>query len=455
MEYAPWEFILYNVLRTGVLILFAYPFLRDKGRFSPKVTKLLFLLLEILWIALAAIGYIPSVMKIPFGPKIEIAQTLMMVVILLIAIKERPGKLLFVFFMLYTLGSTISLLAKFLEIKVVHDMAYQGYRWTASVSIVFTNTFVLLPIVFLIHRDFKAVMGKAGDSTMWRYIWLVPGAFYLFWMQSFYTSNGKTLDYASNGYNIIFIATIEIAALFIYHMVIRMVVEHDSLLQEKALTHSLQMQVMEFNDLSNRINDARKSRHDLRHHLAVLENIAEKMDRQALRDYIDEFRAVNRLDEVMTYCENVTANAVLTYFGQVAAEQETEYKVDFFMPEKVHIDRCDISVLLGNILENAIEACTKLPKGTAFVHVKGGMLNEGVLAFDVENSCRNELIVDPDGSIRSTKHEGKGFGTESVRGIVERHKGTVNFEADEDRFRVSVVMYIKQLTDYDSRISEG
>ena len=151
MEYALWEFVLYNVLRTGVLVLFAYPFLRDKGRFSPKVTKLLFLLLEILWIILAAVGYIPAVMKIPFGPKIELAQTLMMVVILLIAIKERPGKLLFVFFMLYTLGSTISLLAKFLEITVVHDMAYQKYRWTASVSIVFTNTFVLLPIVFLIH----------------------------------------------------------------------------------------------------------------------------------------------------------------------------------------------------------------------------------------------------------------------------------------------------------------
>lgn len=443
MEYAPWEFVLYNVLRTGVLILFAYPFLRDKGRFSPRTTKFFFLLMEVLWIVIAILGYTGPIKSIKFEPKIEVAQTIMLVTIMLIAIKDRPGKLLFVLFILYTLGTFISLLSKFLEITFVHDMAYQKYRWTASVSVVVVTIFVLLPIVFLIHKDFRAVMGKTGDSTMWRYLWLIPGAFYLFWMQSFYSTNGKTLDYASKPENIVFIGTIELTALFIYHMVIRLVVEHDSLLQEKILTHSLQMQVMEFNDLSNRINDARKSRHDLRHHLAVLENIAEKMDRQALRDYIDEFRAVNRLDKVITYCENMTANAVLTYFGQVAAEQETEYTVDFFMPEDVHIDRCDISVLLGNILENAIEACTKLPKGTAFVKVKGGMLNEGVLAFDVENSCRNELIVDPDGSIRSTKHEGKGFGTESVRGIVERHKGTVNFGADEDRFRVSVVMYIK------------
>ena len=109
-------------------------------------------------------------------------------------------------------------------------------------------------------------------------------------------------------------------------MVIRMIIEHNLLLKTRAENQALAVQVMEYDDLSKRIMDARKTRHDLRHHVALLEQFADNMDVAALREYIDSFRKVHRLEEPMTYCENMTANAVLTYFAQMAAEQEIEFR---------------------------------------------------------------------------------------------------------------------------------
>ncbi|MBQ6660630.1 MAG: GHKL domain-containing protein [Lachnospiraceae bacterium] len=448
-EYTMWEFLIYNILRSGCIILMAYPFLRDKGRFSRRTTAFLFILMEVLWVGIAEVGMLPKLRTMGFAAKIEIVQTVMLVAMLFFALKERVGKLLFVFFMLYTLGSFISLFAKYMEIRWNHDMAWQGYRWTASVTILLAICIILVPAVVFIHKDFHAVMGKEGDDSLWRYLWLIPGAFYLFWMQSFYASEDSTLEYASKGSNILFIFSIEVAAFFIYHMIIRLVLDHNSLMKERAVNHSLEMQVMEYDNLSGRIAEARKSRHDLRHHLAVLETIADDEDWEALRRYIDEFRVVRRLSDPIVYCENMTANAVVAYFAQVAEEQGTKYQVEFSLPAEVGIDRCDISVLFGNLLENALEASARLPKGKGSVQIRGGMVNEGVVAFTVENL----FLTTPEKSgegFNSTKHDGKGIGTESVRDIVERYDGTICFDTQDDKFCVSVMMYVKNDTEEDS-----
>ena len=112
------------------------------------------------------------------------------------------------------------------------------------------------------------------------------------------------------------------------------------------------------------------------------------------------------------------------------------------MPEEVGINRNDISVLFGNLLENAIEASVKLPVEKRFVEIKGGMINEGVLAFTVENTYLSEPKR-RERRFNSSKHEGLGIGTESVCDIVERYDGKICFDTNADRFCVSVMMYTK------------
>ena len=77
------------------------------------------------------------------------------------------------------------------------------------------------------------------------------------------------------------------------------------------------------------------------------------------------------------------------------------------------------------------------------VKIRGGLKGDGVLAFTVDNTCTQMANRNRSGDFMSTKHSGKGIGTESVREIVGRYNGIVEFANEPGLFCVSVMMYLK------------
>ncbi|MBR6020141.1 MAG: sensor histidine kinase [Lachnospiraceae bacterium] len=442
-QYTMAEFIVYGLLRSGSIIFFAFGILRRKARFSQRTTFLIFALMNIAWVTGSALTT-PLLHKYNLGASVEVLMCVMLFAFMVLAIKDNLGKLLFVFFMLYTVGGLVSLFGKYIEIKWWPEMAYQGYRWTASLTIVIAIALVLTPFGLAIYYDVCAVMGKAGESTVWRYCWLIPATFYLFWLQSMYSMK-STLEYASKLSNSLYMIAINAAAYLIYHMVMRMVIEHNKLLEARAVNQALSVQVTQFKDLRERIVDARRARHDLRHHMAVLETIAEDGDTDALREYIKEFRKDHRLEEPIAYCENTTANAVLTYFSQMAASDSIACDIQFSMPDEVNVDASDIAVLLGNLMENAVQACRSQATGERRIEVRGGMREGGLFALIVDNTADREPEVGKDGRFISTKHDGEGIGTDSVRNIAERYGGVAEYSFEAGMFRASVMMYTSKM----------
>ena len=448
MGYSHAEFIVYSTLRSAPIIFFAFLMLRDRARRSQKLAAVCFTLMGVSWVALSYAG--ARIMhNVKIGAIVEIMQSIILVTLLLIAIKDHVGKLLFVFFMLYTIGGLTSLTGKYIEIKWNRELAYRGYCWTASVTIVLAVVIIFIPFGLAIYKDIVSILGKEGESTVWKYCWLVPAAFYLFWMQNLYHS-GSSLECASHLTNVLYLLAIDAASFLIYHMIIRMVLEHNKLLEVRAVNQTLAVQVMEYNDLSKRIRDARKTKHDLRHHIAILESIADNRDEEGLRRYIDEFRKIHRLDEPIAFCENMTANAVLTYFSHLAVNQGTEFRAEFSLPEEIGIGKSDLAVLLGNLLENAVDACAKQDYEHNLVTIRGGLRSDGVVAFTVDNTCLTVPVQNSKGRYMSTKHDGEGLGTESVRDIVARYNGLVNFSYEPGMFCVSVMMYVHNKMDADA-----
>lgn len=440
MQYTIWEFLVYGFLRSGSMIFFAYFILRKHGRFSQQVTAFLFVLMTCCWVGISALAV--TVLK-PYSntPIVEILETIMLIVFVLVAIRERIGKLLFVFFMLYTVGGLVSLAGKFIEIKWWPDMAYRGYCWTASLTVIISIALVMTPFGIAIYRDIVAVLGKQGESTAWGYCWLIPATFYLFWLQGLYTSP-SALEYASEFGNILYMAVINASAYLVYHMVMRMIIEHNKLLEIRAENQALNIQVTQFEDLRDRIVDARRTRHDLRHHVAVLETIAEEGDREALRKYIDEFRNGHRLEEPMQYCENTTANAVLAYFAQMANEAGITCDIRFAMPAEVSLEASDIAVLLGNLMENAVDACSEQTSGERRIIVRGDVQEGGAFACIIDNTADAAPEKSRDGRFLSSKHKGHGIGTDSVRSIAARYGGVTEYAYQDGMFRASVMLYL-------------
>lgn len=108
------------------------------------------------------------------------------------------------------------------------------------------------------------------------------------------------------------------------------------------------------------------------------------------------------------------------------------------------IDDVDLCNLLGNLLDNAIEACDRCSGRQRVIEIKTGLCDNKYL-LDVqntapENSLENNKLL----STTKNDHSKHGYGIKSIKSIAEKYKGMVNFSQIEERFRSVVVLTINK-----------
>lgn len=108
------------------------------------------------------------------------------------------------------------------------------------------------------------------------------------------------------------------------------------------------------------------------------------------------------------------------------------------IPKRMQVEYGDIGVLYGNLLDNAIEACRKLPEAGRFIRIENKYVS-GRLLLVVTNSKENEKNK----HLKTTKKDTytHGYGIASVRRVVEKYNGVVQFKDNGITFEVSVMMY--------------
>ena len=110
------------------------------------------------------------------------------------------------------------------------------------------------------------------------------------------------------------------------------------------------------------------------------------------------------------------------------------------MPAELSMEDTDISILFGNLLENAYEACRECQTDHPFIKIWGTYRESGFLVR-FENTFSNPL-KEKNGIFHSTKHDGPGIGTESVKKVVQQYHGTVEFTKEGHIFQVSIILPI-------------
>ena len=101
----------------------------------------------------------------------------------------------------------------------------------------------------------------------------------------------------------------------------------------------------------------------------------------------------------------------------------------------------EISVLLGNLLENALEACIEQKENNRLIIVKGKGDAHSLL-FTIDNTCENEIKRNKRGELVTTKPTGNGIGVNSAKKIVERYNGFFSADKKEKMFCVSFMLIL-------------
>jgi len=189
-------------------------------------------------------------------------------------------------------------------------------------------------------------------------------------------------------------------------------------------------------------------RHDIKHHLNELMLLANKHDVAEIQKYIDEMKSFLHNPNELVASGNMEIDSVLNFMLQKAEKELKNVDIKVMLPEKVR-HSFDINVLLGNLLENAIEAAGKTENKYLSVNIH---LKRGILKVKIENSFESSCILreeqqGKDTVLKTTKSftNQHGIGLKNVKKIVDKYNGTMSITTQDGIFCVNLLLYMARM----------
>lgn len=204
------------------------------------------------------------------------------------------------------------------------------------------------------------------------------------------------------------------------------------------MNRQLSMQQEHYRQLNARIEETRRLRHDMRHHIRILNTLYQEGNTEQVGEYLRKLTPSMAFKEPVTHTDNYALDAVLCHYEAAAARVGIETEISAGVPERAVLPGDELCVIVGNLMENALEACERQEEGKRFIHLKC-IQDSQRLAILLDNSYNGQISY-KGGYFRSSKRTGMGIGVESVKAIVKKYGGLAEFEPGDRIFKVSVVI---------------
>lgn len=179
-------------------------------------------------------------------------------------------------------------------------------------------------------------------------------------------------------------------------------------------------------------------RHDFNHHISCIYGLLDLNNIDEAKKYAKELlKDVQEVNNIVNI-ENSTILAILNNNLTVAKEKDIEVDLNIDIPKELKVNSMDISIILGNSLSNAIEACENLKKKyiKLYMYMKGEYL-----IIKIKNSKKEDVFID-ENSYETTKidKENHGFGLKNIKYIVDKYDGLLKIEQSKEEFILNIAM---------------
>lgn len=178
--------------------------------------------------------------------------------------------------------------------------------------------------------------------------------------------------------------------------------------------------------------EMRGYKHDFHHHLQTLKGQLEAGETERALKYIEELDYEITHVDTLLKTGNLAADVILSAKIAQAKEYGIAVTIKAVIPEQLLLSDVELSIILGNYLENAIEACKQVKEGERFIRLyikeKGTMLY-----FSMLNSAGAKQKKE--GSLFASQKSGMhGFGLKRAESILEKHGGWCKYNSEDGAF---------------------
>ncbi len=428
------EIIIYALVNCLPLISLAlYPFW-NRLRFSKRVT---FCGIFVLCLIRFVLTYSMSIAERRGG--LVLFGTALYALFFFIFIKDKIGKGLFLLLLLSNISNLILTAAKVSERFLFPTLYTTPYRWSSSLTFLFMEALILIPLFFYIKHFFFRTFVE--DNRHWNFLWLIPLTFYSVWFRNFYFGAEGSKELAQRPQYLLFSLVINGGALLVYTIVAQLILQYAENIKLIEKSHQLTLQHAMYGNIQDRIEEARHAKHDMKQHIHVVAAYLQEKKYDELEKYLQRYQKSMTNDVPLFFCEHSAINALLQYFAGYAKIINTGFSAAVALPNDVGIPDEELVVTLGNLLENAIEACVLQETPTSVISVKG-KVDKGSVFFKVVNTCLAPPETDSEGVFLSSKRAGRGIGLRSVKNITQKYNGVMKAHWENGMFITSVLLNI-------------
>ena len=202
-------------------------------------------------------------------------------------------------------------------------------------------------------------------------------------------------------------------------------------------------QQLQYDKIAGEMESTSRLRHDLRHHLNALGALNAQGKQDEITEYLKQYSTVYyRLDR-HHFSGDPVVDSVLEYYLALAAGAHIPVNCQVSLEGTSGVEPVDMTVLLGNCLENALEALRRLPEGQRQLSIELMPVN-AMLLLRIQNTCKlSHGSGEPAGweSFASSKGPGRqGVGLRSVTAIAEKYDGSAQFQCKDGLFTTRVFL---------------
>lgn len=187
----------------------------------------------------------------------------------------------------------------------------------------------------------------------------------------------------------------------------------------------------------------RDIKHNMKNNLISILAYAENKEYEKMTGFIEEIMGEGGMVIAsISNSGNIVIDSLIGYWYVTAQNKKIIFKTDICIPMIMPFKGADLSLILGNLLENAVEAAEKVEENK-YINVKMKFDKNNLLLF-VDNSYKGKLLKTRDNRLKSTKSdaENHGVGLASVYRAVAKYHGSVVIEDSEPgKFKIRIVLY--------------
>lgn len=206
--------------------------------------------------------------------------------------------------------------------------------------------------------------------------------------------------------------------------------------QDKILRLQMLNMTSRIQEFSSAEEQFRIDRHNYRHMLHTILGLADKGHHDQLRQVVQEYAETFQDPNIVRYSDHPVVDAVLGVYMKKAHNSKIETSINIDFPDVLPVSELELATVLANAIENAINACEKLPTERRCIGIK--VLSSPQLMFQIRNSFDGEVEFDKDG-LPVNRAEGHGFGTLSIVSFCKKNNAFYEYKSTANTFTLRIV----------------